>query len=80
MRKEADSTGKFDCWWEFCGKRHNHIKAPIEGWKGVKNGVLRIGDERILFEDWLVGLRDERWPQAWDEFWRNEPFLGDIGL
>lgn len=80
MRKTADTTGKFDSWFEFCGNKHTHIKAPIAGWNGVKNGILRIGDERVPFKDWLVGLRDERWPQAWGEFWSNEPFLRNIGF
>ncbi|KAM0715393.1 hypothetical protein Q7P37_008891 [Cladosporium fusiforme] len=80
VRKDADRTGIFDHWYEYCGQQHTHIKAPVTGWNGVKNGTLRIGDEHIPFKDWLAGLRDERWPRAWDEFWKNEPFLRNIGF
>lgn len=79
MRQRANNSGKLDHWREFCGKDHTYIKAPVDGWKGVRNGVMRIGDERIDFKEWLRGLRDERWPRAWEEFWtRNE--LENIGF
>jgi len=46
----------------------------------VKNGIVRVGEKEELFTEWLGGLRDERWPKAWENFWRNEGFLKDIGM
>lgn len=80
MRNEANQTGKLDNWREFCGPHHTYIKGPVEGWTGVSNGVLRIGDERLPFKAWLAGLKDERWPRAWETFWKNEIFLKNVGF
>jgi len=46
----------------------------------VKNGVIRVGEKEEPFDKWLSGLRDERWPKAWGNFWRNEGFLKDVGM
>lgn len=37
----------------FCGKDHQYIKGPVEGWDGIKDGYMRIGEEKIKFEDWF---------------------------
>jgi hypothetical protein len=59
-------------WKSFCGQDHEYLKGPIEGWKGVKDGMIRIGDEEpVVFKEWLRGLREERWEAAWKEFWRG---------
>ena len=62
-------------WYDWCGKDHAYVKGPIAGWRGVKNGVIRIGEEEIEFKEWLRSLKEERWPKAWKEFWRGEHFL-----
>lgn len=67
-------------WKGWCGKDHGYVKAPIEGWRGVKNGVLRIGEEEIDFKEWMRGLREERWPQAWESFWTRESFFRGTGF
>lgn len=59
-------------WRTVCPVGHKHIKAPVEGWKGVKGGVISIGDEKVVFSDWLKELRDIKWPKAWDNFWAEE--------
>ncbi|KAI9682769.1 MAG: hypothetical protein M1822_006259 [Bathelium mastoideum] len=56
----------------FCGSNHRYIKGPIEGWKGVKNGKMYIGDEEIPFRTWLQELKDVKWKQIWDTFWTAE--------
>ena len=55
-------------WLSFCGPHHRYIKAPIKGWKGIKNGVIRIGAEEFTVKDWLKGLKEERWQKGWDMF------------
>jgi hypothetical protein len=67
----------------FCGQNHSYVKAPIEGWRGIKKGDIRIGQEITSFKDWLDGLKDERWPKAWELFWKHErslPMFGAIGM
>jgi tetratricopeptide (TPR) repeat protein len=75
-------------WKSYCGHTHKYIKGPIVGWKGVNGGVLKfeypanegetIGRvEEIKFTDWLDGVQ-ERWSEAWKEFWRKEDLVVDI--
>ena len=52
-----------------------YVKAPVDGWRGVKNGVIRIGEEEIEFKEWLRSLKEERWPKAWENFWKGESFF-----
>jgi hypothetical protein len=59
-------------WRTQCPKSHKHIKAPIEGWGGVKDGVITIGSEKIVFKEWLKDLKDVKWPNAWKAFWAKE--------
>ena len=63
----------------WCGQDHAYVKGPIEGWRGVKDGAIRIGEEEIGFKSWLETLRTERWPKAWENFWKGESFLHTIG-
>ncbi|KAF2230805.1 hypothetical protein EV356DRAFT_519320 [Viridothelium virens] len=62
-------------WYDWCGKDHAYVKGPVDGWRGVKNGVIRIGEEEIEFKEWLQSLKEERWPKAWENFWKGESFL-----
>jgi hypothetical protein len=34
----------------FCGKDLKYLKAPMQGWKGVKVGVMTIGEQRQEFK------------------------------
>ncbi|KAG9234277.1 hypothetical protein BJ875DRAFT_441415 [Amylocarpus encephaloides] len=45
---------KSEYWKKVCGKDHKYLKGPIEDWGGVKNGVLKIGEEKLLFAHWLL--------------------------
>ncbi|CAN9079880.1 unnamed protein product [Alternaria alternata] len=67
-------------WLSFCGAKHHYIKAPMKDWKGIKNGVIRIGEEKIAFKEWLRGLKEERWQRAWEIFWTRQSWLKDIGV
>lgn len=77
-------------WKRYCGPDHRYIKGSIKGWKGVRDGVLRfeypeeegteekIGRlEEIKFTDWIDGVQ-ERWSEAWKEFWGKEELVVDI--
>jgi tetratricopeptide (TPR) repeat protein len=58
---------------KYCGVKHKYIKGPIEGWKGISKGVMRIqGSEPVLFKDWLADLKDKKWKEAWDRFWKSD--------
>lgn len=65
-------------WTTFCGENHRYIKAPVARWKGIKSGVIRIGEEDIPVKQWIKGLKEERWPKAWETFWLRESGLKDI--
>lgn len=53
----------------FCGKNHKYLRS-IDGWKGVKNGMVLIdGEEPFAFKDWLKELKEKKWPEAWERFW-----------
>jgi tetratricopeptide (TPR) repeat protein len=84
--KKIDRCNKGEPWTEwkrYCGENHKYIRGPIAGWKGVKDGVIRIekiGDgqvEELNFGVWLDGLQD-RWKEAWKGFWKREELVVDI--
>lgn len=55
---------------KYCGKGHDLFKVPIEGWKGIKDGVVRIeGEKDMPFQELLQHLRDDILTKAWEEFW-----------
>ncbi|KKY22544.1 putative conserved hypothetical protein [Diplodia seriata] len=64
-------------WSTYCGKNHRYVKHPVEGWKGIKDGVIEIGEEKVEFAQWLKDVQD-RWNAAWDEFWGRQEGVGDI--
>lgn len=68
-RQAANKGEPLDCR-HFCGQDHEYIKAPIEGWKGVKDGKVMIeGEEPVEFQELLRQIRDELCKEAWDSFW-----------
>lgn len=46
-------------WFKCCWAEHKYIKQPVEGWRGVKNGVIRIGAKQKPFKFWLLAVRDK---------------------
>lgn len=36
------------------------MQQPVEGWLGVKDGIIRVGDKRRPFKDWIEAVR-EKW-------------------
>ena len=77
-RRKWDLDGKEDEWATFCGKNHHYVKGPIAGWRGIKSGILRIGEEEFPVKEWIKELKEERWPKAWERFWLRESGLKDI--
>ncbi|KAF2215757.1 hypothetical protein CERZMDRAFT_35005, partial [Cercospora zeae-maydis SCOH1-5] len=57
----------------FCGRDHAYVEGPVDGWRGVTNGVMSVdGQESIDFKVWLEALRNDKWVQAWERFWLAE--------
>jgi hypothetical protein len=55
---------------QFCDGDHVYLKAPIEGWRGIKDGKLMIeGQDDVDFGDFLTNVRDVLCREAWDRFW-----------
>jgi hypothetical protein len=46
-------------WFKCCLEEHKYKKQPIEGWRGVELGVIRIGAEQKPFKFWLLAVRDK---------------------
>ncbi|KAI8271536.1 hypothetical protein K4K56_003210 [Colletotrichum sp. SAR 10_98] len=68
--KRGEGTGKARY---FHGIGHDYVKLPVEGWRGVKNGMLRLdGEEPVLFNDFLKKLQTEVIENAWDRLWSGE--------
>jgi tetratricopeptide (TPR) repeat protein len=54
---------------KYCGLRHEYVRGPAAGWKGIKDGKIIIdGRDQLLFTRWLQDLKDVKWPQAWERF------------
>ncbi|PVI00627.1 hypothetical protein DM02DRAFT_671848 [Periconia macrospinosa] len=68
-----------ELWHPFCDNTHVYIKGPMKHWKGVRGGMIRIDDSEVAVRDWLKGLKEVRWKQAWDFFWRSQNRLCNIG-
>jgi hypothetical protein len=68
-KKEACEKGEIEPDWRVvCPQDHRHVKAPLEGWRGVKDGMLRIGDEEMPFREWLKNL-EMKWKTYWERYW-----------
>lgn len=58
---------------EYCGRSHRYLKCPVEGWKGITNGVMVLErEDGVEFKEWLRVLKEEKWPAAWEAFWMRE--------
>ncbi|OQV10292.1 hypothetical protein CLAIMM_14312 [Cladophialophora immunda] len=47
-------------WMKCCWARHEFLAVPIDGWKGVKDGMIWIGDKKKSWVDWLASVK-EKW-------------------
>lgn len=75
-RKLDRDSGKAPPYWcRLCPKGHKHVRAPVEGWKGMKNGFMEIEKDgvvqRIKFYDWLTEVKETGWPEVWLQYWAD---------
>jgi len=47
-------------WTKCCWARHEFLEVPIDGWKGVKGGIIWIDDKKKSWVDWLASVK-EKW-------------------
>lgn len=65
----ASERGEKDPYWRVvCPRGHRYIKGPIEGWRGIRNGKMRIGDEETPVKQWVADL-EARWASYWSRYW-----------
>jgi tetratricopeptide (TPR) repeat protein len=82
-RDRCNKGEEWKDWKRYCGDDHRYIRGPIKGWKGVKDGVLRLAGEdgkemiEILFTQWVAGIQD-RWKEAWLGFWKRDVLVVNI--
>ena len=62
-------------WRVVCPVGHKYVRGPVDGWKGVKDGVLYIKDTPPLrFRAWLDDLKEAKWKAAWERYWQSQSF------
>jgi hypothetical protein len=75
IKKGQRERGEIEPDWRIvCPPGHKHVKAPVEGWRGMKGGVMRIGSAEILFKEWLEQV-DTKWTEYWELFWTETDLL-----
>jgi hypothetical protein len=79
-KKRASVRGEEEnSWKRVCSPDHCFIKGPMKGWKGIKNGVIRIeGKEAFTVKQWLKEMKEDRWPRAWESYWLRQGGLRNI--
>ncbi|KAJ4316346.1 hypothetical protein N0V94_005484 [Neodidymelliopsis sp. IMI 364377] len=74
-KKEQRERGEVEPDWHvICPSGHKHVKAPVEGWRGIKGGMMRIAGEEIPFKNWLTQL-ESQWTEYWRGFWTETDML-----
>jgi hypothetical protein len=64
----------------FCGDDHRYIKGPMKGWKGIKDGIIRIEEKELPVKEWLKELQEVRWKKAWERYWLRQGGLKNIDV
>ncbi|KAH7225265.1 hypothetical protein B0J15DRAFT_577610 [Fusarium solani] len=71
-RVSNDGNSEGDKWRAYCGAEHQFIRGPATGWLGIKDGKIEMEDQDPEeFQEWLGRLEREKWPRAWEEFWKG---------
>ena len=79
QKRQALNRGEPPVSWRVvCGRDHRYIRGPIQGWGGVKAGVMTIGEEKVPFKEWLSDVKERKWKEAWERYWKNDEFGGSI--
>lgn len=68
-RLRGTRKGEWNFWVNYCGENHAYVHLPVPGWKGIKDGVMTIDEEKINFKEWLKELKEKKWPMAWENFY-----------
>ncbi|KAH7304596.1 hypothetical protein B0I35DRAFT_401084 [Stachybotrys elegans] len=70
--QENDQGGRVLCR-HFCGSQHAFLRAPIEGWGGVRAGKLIMqGEKPVHFQDEYLRVEIPGLiKRAWEEFWKG---------
>ena len=57
----------------FCGADHGFVRAPVEGWENINEGILRMkGEKPVRFKSQYVeGRMVSLLAEAWVEVWRG---------
>ena len=77
IRMYNRDPGGWPYWKKYCGIDHRYIKGPVDGWKGIRGGVMKIGESEEKFSEWLQTLK-EKWEAAWQAFWVRQEGVVDI--
>lgn len=57
---------------QYCGRDHEYLEGPIEGWQGIVQGKLMLeGEEPVEFDEFLRQIKEELVKKAWDSFWEG---------
>ncbi|KAJ5951971.1 uncharacterized protein N7479_010384 [Penicillium vulpinum] len=40
-------------WYRCCWAKHEYVETPVDGWLGVRKGVIRFGENEIPWSVWL---------------------------
>lgn len=76
--REYTRKSKRSYWKTYCGQDHKYIKGPIDGWKGVRDGTMVIGETEQTVANWIKDLKKVKWPEAWEKFWKRQDGVVDI--
>jgi hypothetical protein len=53
-------------WRVLCPKSHRHVRALMDSWRGLKDGVLKV-DADFKFDEWLLKLKGKL-TAVWEAF------------
>lgn len=59
-RTERFAGGQGGEWRVLCLEEHRHIKTPVEGWEGIRDGILRLEGREVPFREWLDEVKEKR--------------------
>jgi hypothetical protein len=69
--KKRRELGDFDPdWRDICPPGHQHVKAHVEGWWGIKSGTIRLTASEVKVKGWLTRLENQ-WIACWEGFWSD---------
>lgn len=79
IRRRSDKDSLFNEWQYYCPRDHKYLKAPINGWQGVRDRLIRVEpwETPKSFKEWLGDL-ERKWENAWKNFCSDEASIRDI--